>query len=359
MTTASLAGDTRSLRWSPRSTVVGLHLVLWVVIILSLGLGALRLSPAEVIAILLRPLGIDLPWGRDAQAEAVVWAIRLPRIVLGGLAGAALASSGAALQGVFRNPLADPVLIGVSSGASAGAVTLLVAGAHLASGLSRQAQPFALPVAAFAGGLLATFMVLQVTRLSGRSGVAVMLLAGIAINALFSAVTGLLMFVAGDQALRSIIFWLLGSVGGATWPVVTGVAPLLLLCVLVLPRWAGALNLVLLGEAEAWHSGIDVERVKRRVIVLCALGVGAAVSACGVIGFLGLIAPHLARLVLGPDHRSLLRATVPLGACLLLGADLIARTVVAPAELPIGAVTALLGAPWFLWLLIRDRGAAA
>jgi iron complex transport system permease protein len=221
----------------------------------------------------------------------------------------------------------------------------------------------AVPVAAFAGGLAATVLVLRVTQAaaidgSPSHGTATLLLCGIAINALAGAGVGFVTFLATDSQLRDIAFWSLGTLGGATWGVVAVTAPCLLATILLLPRHARALNLLVLGEAEATHLGIRVARVRRAVIVLAALGVGAAVASSGVIGFVGLVVPHVVRLALGPEHRSLLALSTLLGGTLLLGADLVARTVAAPAELPIGVVTAALGAPFFLWLVVRQNRAA-
>jgi iron complex transport system permease protein len=278
----------------------------------------------------------------------VLWSIRLPRVVLGVLVGGGLAVAGAALQGVFRNPLADPGLIGVSSGASLGAVAAIVLGIAAAGS-------YTLPVLAFLGGVVATLAVYGVARFDGRTEVVTLLLTGLAVNALCGAAVGYLLFVADDQQLRGVVFWSLGSLGGATWPLVLAALPFVALAVLVLPLLARPLNLLLLGEREARHLGVEVERVRLLVIVLAALATGAAVAVAGIVGFVGLIVPHLVRLAAGPDHRVLLPASGLLGAALLLLADLFARTVAAPAELPLGVVTSLLGAPFFLWLLRRTR----
>lgn len=270
--------------------------------------------------------------------------------MLGAGVGAALATSGAALQGLFRNPLVDPGLIGVSSGAALAAAATLV----LVEELS-----VLVPAAAFAGGLLATLAVSYLGMREGRTHVATMLLAGIALNALTAASTGLLLFVATDAQLRNVVFWNLGSLAGATWRALLLAIPLIGVSVVLLPCFSRSLNLILLGEAEATHAGIDVERVKRRTVILVALAVGASVSVSGVIGFVGLVVPHLVRLVLGPDHRGVLPGSALLGASLLLASDLVARTIVAPAELPIGIVTAAMGAPFFLWLLRGKRAGTA
>lgn len=318
--------------------------------------GAVPIRLAEIGTLLLRPLGWTGSTIVSPQAEAVFWNVRLPRVVIGLLIGAALSSSGAAMQGLFRNPLADPTLLGAASGAALGAVASLVLG----EGLTHQVwAPFVVPAASFAGGLLATQLILRLSSLRGGGSTTMLLLSGIALNALLAAATGLFVFVANDAQLRSITFWSLGSLGGATWSVALGVAPFLLACVIGLPRCADALNLFLLGEAEAGHAGIAVPRARRRIVVLASLGIGASVAAAGTIGFLGLVVPHLVRMAWGPDHRRLLWASSLLGGSLLVAADLFARTMIAPAELPIGIVTALVGAPFFLWLLLRTPAGGA
>jgi len=321
----------------------------------SVGIGAVAIAPEQVIAILAKQVGVELPIAFGRQQESVLIAIRLPRVLLGCLVGAVLAICGAALQGLFRNPLADHSLIGVSSGAAVAVVGTIVLGVTAFSGILIGLGLFLLPAAAFLGGLLTTLIIYRLAHRDGRTVVATMLLAGIAINALTGAITGLLTFVATDAQLRNITFWSLGSLGSATWNAVGVVAPFTLLTIVLLPRLARSLNAFLLGEAEARHLGVNVERVKQQVVILTALAVGASVAVTGVIGFVGLVVPHVLRLLIGPDHRRLLPYAALLGASLLLGADLFSRTVVAPAELPLGVVTALIGAPFFLWLLLGNR----
>jgi iron complex transport system permease protein len=259
------------------------------------------------------------------------------------------------MQGLFRNPLADPGLVGVSSGAAMGAAFAIVLGAAW-GGLPEVLAPYLLSASAFAGGLLVTSMVFRLGRRDGQTSVASMLLAGVALTALSGAVIGLLTYLADDATLRSLTFWNLGSLNGASY---ARLWPLLLVAAAValwLPRRARALNALLLGESEARHLGFDIERLKRELVLCTALGVGAAVAAAGMIGFIGLVVPHLVRLLVGPDHRVLLPASLLAGASLLLFSDLLARLLLAPAELPIGIVTALIGAPFFLYLLLRGRG---
>ncbi len=318
--------------------------------LLSVSLGAIRIPVGRVLAVLTGG-GADPALARDAL---VVLTIRLPRTLLGLMIGAGLAVSGAVMQGLFRNPLADPALVGVSSGAGLAAAGIIVLGDRLLAALGLPGPlPYAvLPAGAFLGGLGATLVLYALATRSGRTAVATMLLAGIALGALSGALTGLLTFVSDDRQLRDLAFWSLGSLGGATWAKVTASAPLILPVLAALPFLGRGLNALVLGEAEAVHLGVPVERLKRACILLVAVAVGASVAAAGVIGFVGLVVPHALRLVIGPGHRLLLPAAALLGGAFLVLADVVARLVAAPAELPIGIVTALVGAPVFLWLLL-------
>ncbi|HVU14062.1 MAG TPA: iron ABC transporter permease [Phototrophicaceae bacterium] len=346
---------TRADRPARRLALPLLALLLIAVVLLAVGIGAVAINPEQVVAILLKQVGIATAIPFETRQESVLMVIRLPRVVMGVLIGATLAVSGAAIQGLFRNPLADPGLIGISSGAALAAALMIVLGTTVLSSVTALLGSFALPLAAFIGGFAATLLIYRLATLGGRTSVPTMLLAGIAINALCGAVIGMMTYVASDDQLRDITFWSLGSLGRANWSLIAALLPFTLLTLLPLPLLARSLNAMLLGETEAGHLGVNVERVKLAVIVLVALGVGADVAVAGVIGFLGLVVPHLIRLVLGPDHRLLLPASALLGASLLVGADLLARTVAVPAEVPIGIVTALVGGPFFLWLLLRDR----
>lgn len=316
----------------------------------SLGTGAVPIPPARIAAIFADRVGVDLGVGFEPHESITLLLVRAPRVVLGVLVGGALGVAGAALQGLFRNPLADPALIGVSSGAALAALGVAVFGSALALPTA-----FALPLAAFLGGLGAVVLVYRIATVGGDTSTATMLLAGIAVNAVAAAATGLFVFASSDQELRDFIFWTMGGLGGVTWRTIGAGAPLLLAGVVPAFFLARPLNAMLLGTAEAQHLGVDVARVKRRVVGLSALTVGAGVALAGIIGFVGLVTPHLVRLVAGPDHRMVLPGAALLGAALLVGADLIARLAVAPAELPVGVVTALVGGPFFLWLVVRDR----
>ena len=343
-------------RQNARLVLGGLAVLLLSVMGASLAIGAVDIGLGQVLAILADRIGLSLPWAFETRQALVLTAIRLPRALLAVAVGGGLAVAGAVMQGLFRNPLADPSLIGVSSGAALAAVVTIVLGTTVLGAWTAWLGAFLLPIAAFAGGVMATLVVYQLATSGGRTSVATMLLAGIAINALAGAGTGLMVFIADDDQLRDLTFWTLGSLGGATWSQLAVVGPCLLGGMIAAPLMARPLNAMLLGEGEALHLGIDTERIKKRVVALAAFVVGAAVAVSGVIGFVGLVVPHLLRLSVGPDHRILIPGSALLGGALLLGADLLSRTIVAPAELPLGIVTALLGAPFFLWLLLRDRG---
>ena len=333
--------------------VFGMVLVL--AFLLSVGWGAVTISPGQVLAILGDVLGFKLPWAFTWREEIVLLEIRLPRAFLGVLVGAALAISGASLQGLFRNSLADPALIGVSTGAALVAVGVIVLGAGMGMALSPLLEPFVLPVAAFLGGLTATILVYRIATKEGHTDVPTMLLAGVALNAIAAAGIGALIFVSTDEQLRDLSLWRLGGLGGVTWSRILPAVPLMVAPVFALLALARNLNALLLGEREAIHLGFDMERTKRRVIMLAALATGASVSLAGIIGFIGLVVPHLVRLLIGPDHRTLLPASALLGGGLILVADIVARTIVLPAELPIGILTSVVGGPFFIWLLLRRR----
>lgn len=332
--------------------------LLWLLIltgITSASVGSVSISAGQTLAILGNNIGIKLPWEYSLVQQLILESIRAPRVVMGMLVGSVLAVSGAAMQGLFRNPLADPALIGISSGATLAAVAIIVLEANMLHGFSQWMGLYRLPVSAFIGGFIATWLVYHFATIKGRSDIASLLLAGIAINALAGSATGLLIYIADNDQLRTITFWTMGSLSGVSWSQVRAGAPFLLCTLFFLPFFSRALNALLLGEAEASHLGFPVETIKTLTILLVALGVGASVAFSGIIGFVGLVVPHLLRLWFGPDHRSLLPCSALLGAILLLLADLLARTIVTPAEMPIGIITGILGGPFFLWLLRRQR----
>lgn len=327
--------------------------VLAAAVVWSIGYGAVPIPVRDVAAALLKSAGISSV-AADAQFEAILTAIRIPRVVMSAVVGLCLGVSGAMMQGLFRNPLADPTLIGISGGAALATATTIVMASRWAW---MQAIPenLLLPGMAFGGALVTTMVVYWLSNVRGRTDVPTMLLAGIALNALTAAGIGFLIFLATDAQLRDITFWTLGSVAGAGWSKVGSLLPFLIAILLGMIPLGNVLNALMLGEAEARHLGIPIEQYKKIVVVLVALATGAAVAMCGSIGFVGLVVPHLVRLSIGPDHRFLLPASALGGALLLVIADSMARTIVAPSELPVGIVTAFVGAPFFLWLLIRFR----
>jgi len=311
--------------------------------------GAADLTTDDVLTVLWAFIsGSD---ATDPVTRAIVMEIRLPRVLLGCMVGATLAISGAVLQALFRNPLAEPGIIGVSAGAGAAAVATIVLGATFGS--MGALILYALPLAAFIGGFVATMIVVAIARVNGQTPMTTILLSGIAVAALGGAIMGLMMFISNDDQLRSITFWMLGSLGGATWTTILPAIAIMSTILLAMPMLMHKLNLMLLGEREAASLGLNVDRFKYTCVALVAAGVGAAVAVSGTIGFVGIVVPHLLRMVVGPDHRILLPASALGGAALLLWADVVARTLAPPAELPIGILTALLGAPFFLWLLRR------
>lgn len=333
-----------------RTIQAGLALCLGVVMLVSLGWGAA--SDIDVIAALLAKLGMGSASARDMT---IIWDIRMPRMVTGALVGAALAVSGAVMQGLFRNPLADPGLVGVSAGAGLGAVSAIVLGGLLPLGVQAVAGPYLIPFAAFLGGWASTLVLYRIATSGGRTSVATMLLAGIALGALTGAITGFIVYRATDDQLRDLTFWGMGSVAGATWIKLMAAGPIIILTLLTAPFLSRALDALALGEPVAVHLGIDVQRMKRIAVMSVAASVGAAVAITGGIGFVGIVVPHLLRLLQGPVHRMLLPNAALLGAIILLVADMISRTVAAPAELPIGIITATLGGPFFLWILLKNR----
>ncbi|MEJ6784588.1 FecCD family ABC transporter permease [Aminobacter sp. Piv2-1] len=332
-----------------------LSAVLAVTALLSLTWGA---SDASAIGLLREWLFGATPGNEPLSARdaIIVYDIRLPRVILGILIGAALAVSGAVMQGLFRNPLADPGLVGVSAGSGLGAVSVIVLGSTLLAPFTAVFGSYALPLAAFFGGLVTTIILYNVATRQGRTSIATMLLAGIALGAMAIALTGILVYMADDRQLRDLTFWQLGSLAGATWVKIAAAGPIIVAALAATPFLARGLNAMALGEATAAHLGVPVQRLKYVAIVAVSAAIGAAVAVSGGIGFVGIVVPHLLRLAIGPDNRYLLPASALLGACLLLLADAVSRTIVAPAELPIGIITAAVGGPFFLWILLRKRG---
>jgi iron complex transport system permease protein len=333
--------------------ITGLVVVLIITTLFSLTVGAVSIPVQDVAIILLRKLGFFSHIQVDSMHEVVMHSIRLPRIFMTMLIGASLGISGACLQGLFRNPLVEPSLIGVSGGSASMVVMIIVFGNALSIPASGWIHDIILCIAAFVGGIAATFLVFRLSNKSGKTNIAVLILIGVAVNAMAGAFIGLAIFYADENQLRTFTFWTLGDLGGASWEKLMIAAPLLIVSNSWLLSFSKSLNALALGEAEAFHLGVDTERTKRIIILLCALSVGVSVSLAGMIGFIGLIIPHVIRVSFFPDNRLVLPASIFGGAILLIGSDIIARTIVIPAELPIGVVTALIGAPFFIGLLLN------
>lgn len=341
-----------------RNTVIlgGLGVLLFVTIIFSLTVGAVSVPVSDVLLIMLQKIGLFSSASVDSVHEVVLNTIRIPRIILTILIGATLGVCGASLQGLFRNPLVEPSLIGVSGGAASGVVLLIVFGSSFLFVQSKGLLYHTLlPLVAFGGGLLTTLLVMKLSSYGGKTNIAVLILIGAAMNALSGAIIGLAIFYADENQLRTFTFWTLGDLGGASWDTLMIAAPLLILSSGALLFFSPALNALSLGEAEAYHMGVDVERTKRIIILCCALGVGVAVSTAGIIGFVGLVVPHLIRVLFHVDNKLVLPASILGGAWLLIISDLVARTIVTPSELPIGVVTALIGSPFFIAMLMKAK----
>lgn len=322
-----------------RTIVFFMFVLLLVVLCIGAGTGGYWIAPWKIPTVL---------W-KQSEGFAVLVHIRFPRVLLGAIVGAVLAVAGTSLQGLFRNPLADPGLLGINAGAGFGAALWMVL---LGTGFL---GIWGVPLAAFVGAWLVTWLAWRLAQSEGRILVASLLLAGIALTSFASAGIGCMTFMANEQQLRSLTFWLLGGLGGATWPIIGITAGLGVLGIGLQLHKAHALNLMTLGEADAFHMGVSTQSLKRQVVLGATVSVAAAVAASGGIGFIGLVVPHLMRMVGGADHRYLLIASALGGAILLVLSDLLARTIVLPAELPVGIVTSLIGAPFLIWLLIRKK----
>ncbi|MFC4358834.1 vitamin B12 ABC transporter permease BtuC [Halobium salinum] len=362
----------RTAAWS-----AGLLAVLVAVVVVSAGVGPVSIAPGAVGRVLLNalalPASVGLAWTGvpvpvvgvalpvpnpevgfvhpfafpvESTHETIVLQIRLPRILLGVLVGFALAAAGVVMQGFFRNPMADPSIIGVSSGAAVGAVAVIVVPFAVPFGLGIRA-------AAFVGAVVTAFGVYLIASRNGKTPVATLLLAGVAVQTFLGAVTSFLLLQSGES-MREVVYWLMGHLDGSGWNEVVGVALVVPPLVLVLLVFGRDLNVLLLGEDDAASLGIEVERTKRLLLALASVVTAAAVSVSGVIGFVGLVVPHVMRLLVGPDHRILLPTSALAGAAFLVTADTVARTAMGGTELPVGVVTAAVGAPFFLYLL-RSR----
>lgn len=322
-----------------KTIVVLLTLLLVLIIIIATAIGSTNISPDIVTKILLyKFISIEKTW--TTSQEVIIMDIRLPRVLLGALVGAALSTAGCAMQGLLKNPMADPYIIGISSGAAVGASLAFV---------------LLLPVqiVSFVFAAISIFAVYNISKVGGKVPVDTLLLSGIAVGSLLAAITSLIIYTAGVP--HQIIFWLMGGLWTADWEKVKISAVMVIFGVLMIYRQGWNLNVMLLGEEQASYLGIDIEHVKRYVLLFAALTTASAVSVSGIIGFVGLIIPHIMRILTGPDHRILLPASALAGALFLVSADTLARTMMEPAELPVGIITALFGAPFFIYLLRKRR----
>lgn len=336
---------------SSRSTAylltVGLSLALLAGCLLSAAIGAYNIPLGDVLSSVQHRIGLG-GQALDRVGESVLWNVRLPRVALAVLVGASLGCAGALMQGVFGNPLAEPGVIGISAGAAVGAV------ASIALGLTFFGN-WTITVFAFIAGLATVLLVYALSRSGGRTEVVTLILTGIAVNAFAGALIGLFIFFADNAQITQITFWQLGSLSQATWPKVLAVLPCALAGLLIAPFYSRKLDLLALGERPARHLGVDVERLRIVLVLVVALLTAAAVAVAGIISFVGLLVPHLLRMANGPGHRFLVPGSALGGALVLVAGDLAARTVAAPAELPLGVLTALFGSPFFFWLLRRTR----
>lgn len=328
--------------------VLALAFILFFAIVIATAVGPVNIPSTTVAKILLSKLPLmdslfSHSWSN--VEESIILQIRLPRVLLGVLVGSALAVAGAAMQGLFKNPMADPYVIGISSGAAFGATIAVVLGV---SGI------FSVPLLAFIGAIFSAFLVYSIARTDGQMQIETLLLSGIAVAIFFSALTSFFMYVAGEN-LHQIVFWIMGGLWARSWDHVRVSFAPIIIGIMGIYVFARDLNVMQLGEESASHLGIETEQVKKILLALSSLIAGVAVSMSGIIGFVGLIIPHTVRLIVGPDYRILIPASALLGAIFLIFADSIARTIISPAELPVGIITAFFGAPFFIYLLRRRR----
>ncbi|MFW5896730.1 MAG: FecCD family ABC transporter permease [Bacillota bacterium] len=341
-----------------RSNSIFVFLILLAAAALAVGLygGAVAIPLGDIARILwqtVRELSSEslglVPEGiaRSSQHKIII-DLRLPRVILAGLTGAALAASGATYQGLFQNPMADPYIIGVSSGAAVGAAVVMVFGSQWNLGGNL------VPLAAFCGATMTVMMVYLIARTNGRAPVATLLLVGVAVSAALAGVVALLIFISGRE-MRAVVYWTMGGLDGASWSQIRNILPFFVIGMIPLLVYAKQLNAMLFGDETASYLGVDVAKLRLRSLLSASMLAAAAVSVAGTIGFVGLIVPHIVRLLVGPDHRILVPASALAGIPFLIAADLVARTVVSPAEMPVGIITAMLGGPFFLYLLRRER----
>ena len=341
------------MRRPPGSVLLACFAALLVLsIVLSFGIGPLKVAPLDVLRIVLARFGLADGEGLNLRDIAVIWNLRIPRALMGALVGASLALAGAGLQGLFGNPLADPGVVGVSQGAALGAVGAIALGATAFG-------EWTVPVAAFVGGMATTSLIYLLAQPRRGVGMTTLLLVGIAIGAACSAAIGFFTYRASATQLQSLVFWQMGSLGAANWTAVVAVLPAFVIGLTGMLMLATPLDMLALGERQAQHIGLDVRRTRALLVFCSALLVGAAVAFAGTIGFVGLVVPHVVRMIAGPRHRWLLPLSALAGATLIVVADTAARTLSPPSEIPLGLFSAALGAPFFLWLVLRQKPGGA
>jgi iron complex transport system permease protein len=326
--------------------LLGLSVALFLTIISSICIGPVKIAPLTVIKILFGATHSSEPW--PPIYNVIVLDVRLPRVLISGLVGAALSVAGAAMQALFRNPMASPYILGISSGAAFGASLAIV------GGFTVMASIYSIPLMAFIFALITIFLVYEIAKVNGRTPLETLLLTGIAVGSLFSALVSFMQYVAGEK-LSTIVFWLMGGFWTSDWDKFAIAAPLIVFGIIAISLFNRHLNLILMGEETATNLGLEVETFKKIILVLVSLVTAAAVSVCGIIGFVGLIIPHMMRIVVGPDHRILTPSSCIVGAIFLIWVDTLARTIIEPTELPVGVITALLGVPFFLYLLRKRK----
>jgi len=333
-----------------KKSTIGIFFILLIIsIVLNITIGAFSISFSEILNTLITPQENKIYY-------QVLLDIRIPRVALGVLVGVAFGISGAMMQTLFKNPLADPSIIGVSAGASAGVVIFMLLGSFLPTLLFDGFLSYlSLPLSAFIGSFITILAIYKLATIYNKVAVTVMLLAGIAINAMLGALIGLFTYVSTEEELKSFTFWTMGSLADGDMKIILTMIPIVVITYIFAIRKKVELNLMLMGEDEAKNSGVNSEKLKKLIILFVSLAIGASVAFCGIIGFIGLVVPHIARLLVGSNHKFYLPLSAILGAFILLWADAFARMIIAPAELPIGIITSLLGAPFFLWLLIKNR----
>ena len=342
-----------------RKIIIFLILILVIIFsIISLTSGPIKISIKEIFYILFNQFGFLGNTENDFFSniqESVLINIRFPRVILAILVGAGLGTSGAILQGLFRNPLVDPGFIGVSSGAAVGAIISIMFGKLISNFLPHILQAFLLPILAIVGSFLTIMIVYSLSKVNGKTNVMAMLLSGVAINAIAGSIIGFFVSISSDLELRSFTFWTMGGLDNSDWFIVILVSFFTIVPFLFIYKFKTEIDIFMLGDSEAANLGVNVEYLKRKIILISSIMVGISVAFCGMIGFVGLVTPHLIRLFISPNHKYLIPGSALLGSLILVLSDFISKTIISPAQLPIGIVTSAIGAPFFVWLILSQK----